>query len=147
MWPSSRSTFAMEAFTFEAGMLTSAFCARCALRMRVSMSAMGSVILIIHAYLLIPVIVSADVWRLRLPARLDQTRHITAHRRLAQLVASETEHAIHTVGAAALAAAATLAGRARDARQRLEQTTQQHTHDHQQKQIAELLFELGALGG
>src|SRR3569623_427235 len=106
----------MEAFTFEAGMLTSAFCARCALRMRVSMSAMGSVILIIHAYLLIPVIVRADVWRLRLPARLDQTRHITAHRRLAQLVASEPELAIHTVGAAARAAAPGTCGAASRAR-------------------------------
>src|SRR3569832_1062291 len=137
----------MEAFTFEAGLLTSAFCARCALRMRVSMSAMGSVILIIHAYLLVPVIVRADVWRLRLPARLDKTRHITAHSRLAQLVASETELAIHTVGAAAHAAAAALAGRARVARQRLELAAQRLARVRRLIRFAELLFELGALGG
>src|SRR3569833_4728489 len=133
----------MEAITFEAGMLTSDYCARCALRMRVSMSAMGSVILKIHAYLLNPVIVRADVWRLRLPARLDQTRHITAHRRLAQLVASETELAIRTVGAAAHAAAAALAGRARVARQRQEHAAQRFALVSRQIRIAELLYEHG----
>src|SRR3569623_3190868 len=82
--------------------------------------------------------------RLRLPARLDQPRHITAHRRLAQLVASETELAIHTVGAAAQAAAAALAGRARDARQRLELAAQRLALVSRQRRIAELLLDHGA---
>src|SRR5271170_3558526 len=69
----------MEIFSFEQGMLTSTCPTIWALRMRVSMSAIGSVMLI----------------RDSLPARLDHARHLTAHRQLAQLDAAEAELAVH----------------------------------------------------
>src|SRR4030095_4758572 len=68
----------MAAFSFDAGIFTSIFPIICALRMRVSMSATGSVI----------------PMRASLPARLDDARHFAAHRELTQLGSAQAELAI-----------------------------------------------------
>src|SRR3954464_3904758 len=65
----------MARFTFDAGTMTLTFSVACALRMRVSMSAMGSLMLI----------------SCLLPARLDHSGNLAAHRDLADLVAPEPE--------------------------------------------------------
>src|SRR6185503_14268535 len=65
----------MARFTFDAGTTTLTFSVACALRMRVSMSAMGSLMLICQL----------------LPARLDHAGDLAAHRDLADLVAREAE--------------------------------------------------------
>src|ERR1700694_2794063 len=65
----------MACFTFDAGTTTLTFSVACALRMRVSMSAMGSLMLIF----------------VLLPARLDHSGNFAAHRDLTDLVAPETE--------------------------------------------------------
>src|SRR6185436_13590982 len=65
----------MACLTFDAGMTTLTFSVACALRMRVSMSAMGSLMLMISL----------------LPARLDHAGDLPAHRDLADLVAREAE--------------------------------------------------------
>src|SRR5690242_4824765 len=65
----------MARFTFDAGTTTLTFSVACALRMRVSMSAMGSLMLI----------------SCLLPARLDHSGNLAAHRDLADLVAREAE--------------------------------------------------------
>src|SRR5688572_10616109 len=65
----------MEIFSLEQGMLTSTCPTIWALRMRVSMSAIGSLMLIADS----------------LPARLDHAGHLAAHRELAQLDASKAE--------------------------------------------------------
>src|SRR5260221_3017157 len=69
----------MEIFSFEQGMLTSTCPTIWALRMRVSMSAIGSVMLIADS----------------LPARLDHAGDLAAQRQFAQLVAPEAELAVH----------------------------------------------------
>src|SRR5512143_2251484 len=68
----------METFSFEQGMLTSTCPTIWALRMRVNMSAIGSVMLIARS----------------LPARLDHAGDLAAQRELAQLVAAEAELAV-----------------------------------------------------
>src|SRR6185503_12886329 len=65
----------MALFTFDAGTMTLTFSVACALRMRVSMSAMGSLMLM--------------SWLL--PAGLDHSGDLAAHRDLADLVAREAE--------------------------------------------------------
>src|SRR5687767_13190090 len=65
----------MACLTLDAGMTTLTFSVACALRMRVSMSAMGSLMLMISL----------------LPARLDHAGDLAAHRDLADLVAREAE--------------------------------------------------------
>src|SRR3954465_5389387 len=65
----------MARFTFEAGTNTLPFSVACALRMRVSMSAMGSLMLI----------------SCLLPARLDHSGDLAAHRDLADLLARAAE--------------------------------------------------------
>src|SRR6478736_2559961 len=60
-------------------MLTSSCPTIWALRMRVNMSAIGSVMLIADS----------------LPARLDHARHLAAQRELSQLVAAQAELAVH----------------------------------------------------
>src|SRR5689334_13778085 len=67
----------MARFTFDAGTFTLTFSVACALRMRVSMSAMGSLMLMFSL----------------LPARLDHAGDLAAHRDLADLVAREAEFA------------------------------------------------------
>src|SRR5436305_1589231 len=65
----------MARFTFDAGTTTLTFSVACALRMRVSMSAMGSLMLI----------------SCLLPARLDHSGDLAAHGDLADLVARQAE--------------------------------------------------------
>src|SRR5580765_2784880 len=65
----------METLSLEQGMLVSTCPTSWALRMRVSMSAIGSLMLIGRS----------------LPARLDYTRHFAVQRELAQLDAPESE--------------------------------------------------------
>src|SRR5512141_180263 len=65
----------MARFTFDAGTNTLGFSVACALRMRVSMSAMGSLMLMISL----------------LPARLDHAGDLATDRDLADLVAPEAE--------------------------------------------------------
>src|SRR5689334_17459056 len=74
----------MACFTFDAGTNTLAFSVACALRMRVNMSAMGSLMLI----------------SCLLPARLDHSGNLAAHRDLADLVAREAELAERSARAA-----------------------------------------------
>src|SRR5689334_15819583 len=68
----------MAPFRPEAGIVTSVWPTSCAFLMRVSMSAIGSCMLI----------------RSPSPARLDDARHLAAQRQLAQLVAAQAEFAI-----------------------------------------------------
>src|SRR5512132_2470065 len=68
----------MASFTFDEGIATTASSRICALRMRVSMSAMGSVMLMRSP-------------RKQLPARLDDAGDLAAHRVFAQFVAAEPE--------------------------------------------------------
>src|SRR3954469_3250970 len=79
----------MALFTFDAGTNTLTFSVACALRMRVNMSAMGSLMLIV----------------LLLPARLDHAGDLAAHRDLADLVAREAELAERAARAAGHGAA------------------------------------------
>src|ERR1700675_1290607 len=65
----------MAGFPFDARTPALTFSVACALRMRVSMSAMGSLMLIF----------------VLLPARLDHSGNLAAHRDLADLVAPEAE--------------------------------------------------------
>src|SRR5688572_26540030 len=74
----------MACLTLDAGMTTLTFSVACALRMRVSMSAMGSLMLMISL----------------LPARLDHAGDLAAHRDLADLVACEPELAERAAGTA-----------------------------------------------
>src|SRR5690554_4942292 len=85
-------------------MVVDGFSDICALRMRVSMSAIGSLMLIGHL----------------LPARLDHARDLAAHRDLAQLVARQPELAEIAARAARERAAVTQTHRARIARQLLQ---------------------------
>src|SRR3954470_8842357 len=91
---------------FEAGTLTVAFDTICALRMRVSRSAMGSLMLM--EYLL------------ALPAGLDHAGDIACKGELADLVAGQAELAERAARAAGDAAAIALAGGVRVAGQLLE---------------------------
>src|SRR3954467_3280690 len=74
----------MACFTLLDGTNTLTFSVACALRMRVSMSAMGSLMLIVRL----------------LPARLDHAGDLAAHRDLADLVAREAEFAERAARAA-----------------------------------------------
>src|SRR5574340_16405 len=94
----------MEDFSLEAGITVSVWPTIWALRMRISMSAMGSLMLI----------------RFSLPARLDHARHLAAQREIAQLVAAEAELAIHAARPARQGAAVAQPHRRRVARQLLQ---------------------------
>src|SRR6187399_1323718 len=94
----------MARFTFDAGTTTLTFSVACALRMRVSMSAMGSLMLIVRL----------------LPARLDHAGDLAAHRDLADLVAREAELAERAARAAGDGAAIAQAHGRRIARQGLQ---------------------------
>src|SRR5690606_2812418 len=84
MYPSSFSTLAIASFSFEAGTMISDLPELWPLRMRVRKSAIGSVMLIGFV---------APGFQ-PLPAGLAEARNFAAHRRLAQLVASEAELAV-----------------------------------------------------
>src|SRR5258708_35314438 len=73
----------MEIFSLEQGMLTSTCPTIWALRMRVNMSAIGSLMLIADS----------------LPARLDHAGHFAAHRQFAQLDAPQAELLVHAARA------------------------------------------------
>src|SRR5258708_2972992 len=94
----------MARFTFDAGTTTLTFSVACALRMRVSMSAMGSLMLIF----------------VLLPARLDHSGDLAAHRELSDLVAPEAELAERAARAPGHGAAVAQAHRRSVARQRLQ---------------------------
>src|SRR5262245_28335095 len=94
----------MATLSFEDGALTSGLPARCAFLMRVSRSAMGSVML---------------TW-LPSPARLAQPGNVAAIGLLAQLGARQAELAVDTARAARDRAAVALANRVGIARQRLQ---------------------------
>src|SRR5512132_2431311 len=94
----------MARFTFDAGTSTLTFSVACALRMRVSMSAMGSLMLI----------------RFLLPARLDHSGDLAAHGDLADLVARQPELAERAARASGHGAAVAQAHRRGVAGQRLQ---------------------------
>src|SRR6185436_19462179 len=94
----------MACLTFDAGMTTLTFSVACALRMRVSMSAMGSLMLMFSL----------------LPARLDHAGDLAAHSDLADLVAREPELAECAAGAAGDGATVAQPYGRRVARQRLQ---------------------------
>src|SRR5438034_11573863 len=94
----------MACFTFDAGTSTLTFSVACALRMRVSMSAMGSLMLMSSL----------------LPAGLDHAGDLPAHRDLADLVAREAELAERAARAAGHGAAVAQAHRRRVAGHRLD---------------------------
>src|SRR4051794_30717744 len=89
MKPSSLSTWAMRCFSWVPGMSTTGRSMRLALRMRVSMSAIGSVIM---AFVLSP-------------ARFLDARNQPAAGHVAEADAADAELAIHGAGPAAQAAA------------------------------------------
>src|SRR4051812_4885761 len=94
----------MACFTFDDGTNTLTFSVACALRMRVSMSAMGSLMLI----------------SCLLPARLDHSGDLAAHGDLADLVAREAKLAEGAARAARHGAAVAKPDRGGVARQRLQ---------------------------
>src|SRR5688572_10764530 len=94
----------MDCFTFDAGTRTLAFSVAWALRMRVSMSAMGSLMLMASS----------------LPAGLDHSGDLAAHGDLADLVACEAELAERAARAARHGAAVAQAHGRGVARQRLQ---------------------------
>src|SRR5258705_3343417 len=94
----------MEIFSLEQGMLTSTCPTIWALRMRVNMSAIGSLMLIACS----------------LPARLDHAGHLAAHRQFAQLDAPQAELLVHAARAPGEGATVAQAHRRRVARQPLQ---------------------------
>src|SRR5689334_12234740 len=94
----------MASFTFDAGIRTVARSVICALRIRVSMSAMGSLMLMLHLS----------------PAGLDDAGDLPAHRVLAQLVAAQAELAVIAARASRQGATVAQARLVGVARQRLQ---------------------------
>src|SRR3954466_5774832 len=94
----------MAAFSREAGITTSVCPTIWALRMRVSMSETGSLMLI----------------GVSLPARLDHAGHLALEREIAQLVASQSEFAVHAARPAGQRATVAQANRRRIARHLLQ---------------------------
>src|ERR671913_836583 len=94
MYPSSFRTWAIEDFSFEAGIATDSFSDICALRMRVSMSEIGSLILM-----------QFSPASLESPAGLDDARDFPAHRDFAKLVAPQTEFPVRAARASGKRAA------------------------------------------
>src|SRR5690606_2301592 len=138
MYPSSFSTPAMDAFILDEGICTDGLPTAAALRMRTSMSAMGSVMLMIgflHRY------------PKGLPGRLAHARHIAAHGRLAQLVAAQAELRVDGARAPGHRAAGGLAGRGRVARQLLQLDHRIHLLVVAGRLAGDDLLELLALAG
>src|SRR5210317_1817429 len=95
----------MASFAFEAGIDTATLRAFCPLRMRVSISAIGSVIL---------------MFCLRLPTGFCQAGNFAIHGGFTQLVSTQAELAIHTVWATRNCTTCSLAYRAAVTRQLVE---------------------------
>src|SRR5882672_10329919 len=102
----------------------------CALRICVSMSAIGSVILM----------------AVSLPAGLAQTRDLTAHRGLAQLRARQTELAVVAVRPARQRATVAQPNGVRIARQLLQLLLRVDARVFGGLRVADLLLELGTFG-
>src|SRR5690606_38187842 len=131
-------TVAMDAFIFEDGIFTAGLPTAAALRMRTSMSAMGSVMLMIgflHRY------------PKGLPGRLAQSGHVATHGGLTQLVAAQAELLVHGARAAGQGAAGGLAGRRGVARQLLQLRHGFHLLVVAGRFAGDDLLELFALGG
>src|SRR5690606_33169538 len=94
----------MATFSFDEGMLTVTLSTCCALRMRVSISAMGSLMLIL----------------VLLPAGLGHAGHFALHGHFTQFVAGQAELAEHAARAAGDHATIALARGVRVARQLLQ---------------------------
>src|SRR5688572_23458754 len=104
----------METFSREAGITVSVCPTIWALRMRISMSATGSLMLIrISPY-------PGSLALTHLPAGLDHAGHLALEREVAQLVASEAELAVHAARPAGERTAVAQAHRRRVARQLLQ---------------------------
>src|SRR5512137_1786459 len=110
----------MATLTFDDGIATSGFSTRCALRMRVSMSAMGSLML-----MCVP----------RLPAGLGQAWDVTAHRGLTDLGAREPELAERATRPARQRAAVAQARRTGIARQCLQALHRVHALVHRARLV------------
>src|ERR1035437_6881432 len=88
---------------FECGMDTVSWCAVLALRRRVSISAIGSVIVMSES-LFLAVVSAWDLRRSGLPAALGDARELTAVSHVAEAHAAQAELAVHGVRASALLA-------------------------------------------
>src|SRR5690625_1790970 len=87
----------MAALSLEYGIDTDSWYAEFALRRRVSMSAMGSVI-VIGPQPFLAAVSLADLRRSRLPAALRDTRELAGQGHLAQADAAQSEFAVHGPG-------------------------------------------------
>src|ERR1700709_2553030 len=121
----------MAAFSLEDGMVTVTLSTCCALRMRVSISAMGSLMLII----------------VLLPAGLGDAGYFTLHRHFAKFVASQAELAEHATRATRNHAAIALAGGVGVARQLLQLEPSLVTFFVGLRLIVDDRLQFGALGG
>src|ERR1700690_3447577 len=101
----------MDAFTRDDGIATDSFSASCALRMRVSISAIGSLMLMLY---------------LPSPAGFGHAGNFPAHGDVAQLVASQAELAVHAARAARQLAAVAYPRGAGIARQLLQLHARRH---------------------
>src|SRR5512137_2382608 len=122
----------MATFSFDAGITTSVFSTPWAFRIRVSMSAMGSLMLIVRSP--------------RLPAGLDQARDVAPHRGLADLRARQAELAEGAARTAGDVAAVAQPARAGVARQRLQPLHRVHALVHRTRLVVDDGLQLGALG-
>src|SRR5512137_1172978 len=123
----------MATFSFDAGITTSVFSTPWAFRIRVSMSAMGSLMLILRSP--------------RLPAGLDQARDVAAHRGLADLGPRQAELAERAAWTAGEVAAVAQPDRARVARQRLQALHRVHALLHRARLVVDDGLQLGTLRG
>src|SRR5476649_767211 len=101
----------MDAFTRDEGIATDSFSASCALRMRVSISAIGSLMLMLG---------------LLSPAGFGHAGNLATHGNFAQLVAPQAELAVHAAWAASQLAAVPDPRRGRVPRQLLQLHARRH---------------------
>src|ERR1700682_2043978 len=151
MLPSSLSTLVIANLTLDVGICAVAFSASCALRMRVSMSAIGSVMLMCSPQPRLRSVVSwlivAPGKRRSLPAGLDHAGNLAAHRDFAQLVAPQPELAVDAARASSQPAAVAKPRRARVPRQLLQLVPGRQTVLVGEPHIADRRLQLSALLG
>src|SRR5262249_25709188 len=113
MKPSSLRMRAISVFNFEAGTSTFGWRAWIALRTRVSMSAMGSlvIVLLLHLHPGYPRPRGASGPRISLPARLDHAGDLAVEGELAEAKAADAEFAQERARPAAAPAAVAMPGR------------------------------------